>query len=393
MNMMIIAWFELKRMATSRTVLINQFLLPLILIFILGNALSGWFGNDQEFKQPSVRVGFVLDAADGGQLPGSIQALTGSPEIQEILVHEMAASREEVEGKLRRGEVDYAVVIPASLDERMGQGADVKLELLPGRDRNLNLVADTIFKTFIADANHKQAEVIVMGGDKVLAAQAAASVETSSGPNVTIGKLGEKGATYSAAQYYAASMLIMFLLYSGLMASSSLLGERESRTLYRLQSAPVTPGTVFAGKIIGCSLITLVQAAAIVLGSMWLYGVKWGPHPLLLIVVCVLITLSSMTIATFITLVSSTAAGARGLMQAIIIAMTFVSGGFMPLPVEFFQKIASFTVNHWAMQSMLRMMLNSDVHLIVTCLGMLAAITAALSAAAMITYRKVGYHA
>ncbi|MGV2685607.1 ABC transporter permease, partial [Clostridium perfringens] len=95
----------------------------------------------------------------------------------------------------------------------------------------------------------------------------------------------------------------------------------------------------------------------------------------------------------FITLVSSTAAGARGLMQAIIIAMTFVSGGFMPLPVEFFQKIASFTVNHWAMQSMLRMMLNSDVQLILTCLGMLAAITAALSAAAMITYRKVGYHA
>ena len=33
----------------------------------------------------------------------------------------MAASREEVEGKLRRGEVDYAVVIPASFDERMGQ--------------------------------------------------------------------------------------------------------------------------------------------------------------------------------------------------------------------------------------------------------------------------------
>lgn len=118
-----------------------------------------------------------------------------------------------------------------------------------------------------------------------------------------------------------------------------------------------------------------------------------GPHPLLLIMVCVLITLSSMTIATFITLVSSTAAGARGLMQAIIIAMTFVSGGFMPLPVEFFQKLGTFTVNHWAMQSMLRMMLDSDVHLIVTCVGMLAAITAALSAAAMITYRKVGYHA
>ncbi|MFE9277934.1 ABC transporter permease [Paenibacillus glucanolyticus] len=393
MNMMIIAWFELRRMVTSRSVLINQFLLPLILIFILGNALSGWFGNDQEFKQQPVRVGVVLSPTDGGQLPKSIQALMNTPALQDILVQEIVASREEAEGKLRRGEEDYAVVTPASFDERMDQGDEVKLELLPGRDRNLNLVADTIFKTFIADANHKQAEAVVLGRDKVLAAQAAAPVEATPGPNITIGQLSEKESTYSAAQYYAAAMLIMFLLYSGLMASSSLLGERESKTLYRLQSAPVTPGTIFAGKIIGCTLITLAQAAAIVLGSMWLYGVKWGPHPFLLTMVCVLIALSSMTIATFITLISSTAAGARGLMQAIIIAMTFVSGGFMPLPMEFFQKIGAFTVNHWAMQSMLRMMLDSEVHLIITCVGMLAAITAALSAAAMFMYRKVGYHA
>lgn len=68
MNTAIIAWFELKRMATSRTVLINQFLLPLILIFILGNALSGWFGNEKEFEQPPVNVGFILPEAQGSSL-------------------------------------------------------------------------------------------------------------------------------------------------------------------------------------------------------------------------------------------------------------------------------------------------------------------------------------
>ncbi|MGG3284328.1 ABC transporter permease [Paenibacillus solani] len=392
MKMMIIAWFELRRMATSRSVLINQFLLPLILIFILGNALSGWFGNDQEYQQEPIRVGFVGSPADKGQLPESIQALTSMPGIQDIVIQQTAASREEVEDKLRRDDLDYAVVIPEYFDERIGQGAEVKLELLPGRNHDLNLVADTIFKTFSADVNHGQAQAVVMGAERMLAVPAAASAAYER-PKVEIGELSEKGTTYTAAQYFAASMLIMFLLYSGLMASSSLLGERESRTLFRLQSAPVTPGTIFAGKIMGCSLITIAQAAAIVLGSQWMYGVKWGPHPLLLMAVCLLITLASMTLATLITLVSSSAAGARGLMQAIIIAMTFVSGGFMPLPVEFFQKIGAFTVNHWAMQSMLRMMLNSDIHLIMTCIGMLAVIAAFLSAAAMVTYRKVGYHA
>jgi len=393
MNIGTIAWFELKRMAKSRTVLINQFLLPLILIFILGNALSGWFGNGKEFEQPPVNVGFILPEAQGEKLPASVQGLVNAPEIQDIVIQHILSNREEAVGKLRRGELDYAVVIPEAFDERMRQGEAVKLELLPGRDHNLNLVADTVFTTFMADANHKQAEAIVFGGASSLAVPASASYGKASGASVEVGQLGEKGGTYSAAQYYAASMLVMFLLYSGLMASSSLLGERERRTLYRLQSAPVSPGAIFAGKIIGCSLITIVQAAVIVLGSLWLYGVKWGGHPLLLITVCVLITLSSMTIAALITFVSRTAAGARGLMQALIIAMTFVSGGFMPLPVEFFQKIAAFTVNHWAMQSMLRMMLNSDTGLVLSCIGMLALITAVLSASAMITYRKVGYHA
>lgn len=392
MNTAIIAWFELKRMATSRTVLINQFLLPLILIFILGNALSGWFGNEKEFEQSPVNVGFILPEAQG-ELPASMIGLVNARELQDIIVQHVLSNREEAIGKLRRGELDYAVVIPEAFDERMGRGEAVKLELLPGRDYNLNLVADTVFTTFMADANHKQAEAIVLGGGPSLAVPASASDGKPGGASVEVGQLGEKGGSYSAAQYYAASMLVMFLLYSGLMASSSLLGERESRTLYRLQSAPVSPGTIFAGKIIGCSLITFVKAAVIVLGSMWLYGVKWGGHPLLLITVCVLLTLSSMTIAALITFVSRTAAGARGLMQAIIIAMTFVSGGFMPLPVEFFQKIAAFTVNHWAMQSMLRMMLDSETGLVLSCIGMLAIITAVLSAFAMITYRKVGYHA
>lgn len=392
MNMMIIAWFELKRMATSRSVLINQFLLPLILIFILGNALSGWFGSDQEYQPKPIRVGFVGNSVDQGQLPGSIQALTDMPDIRDIVIQQTAASREEAVGKLRRGELDYVVVIPEFFDERIGQGTEVRLELLPGRKHDLNLVADTIFKTFIADVNHGQAQAIVMGTDRMLAVPAAATAAYK-GPKVEIGELSEKGATYTAAQYYAASMLIMFLLYSGLVASSSLLGERESRTLFRLQSAPVRPSTIFTGKILGLSLITVAQAAAIVLGSHWLYGVKWGPHPLLLMAVCVLITLASMALATLITLLTSNGAGARGLLQAIIIAMTFVSGGFMPLPAEFFQRIGAFTVNHWALQSMLRMMLNSDMQMIMSCIGMLAIIAAALTVAAMVTYRKVGYHA
>ena len=98
MNMMIIAWFELKRMATSRTVLINQFCRRSSLFLYWetrSRAGSAMIRNLNSHRLESD----LCWIADGGEPPGSIQALTGSPEIQEILVQEMATSREEVEGK------------------------------------------------------------------------------------------------------------------------------------------------------------------------------------------------------------------------------------------------------------------------------------------------------
>ncbi|MFD1903680.1 hypothetical protein ACFSQ7_05420 [Paenibacillus rhizoplanae] len=44
MNIWIIMGFELRRQLRSRTLLLNMFLLPLVLIFLLGASLSGVVG-------------------------------------------------------------------------------------------------------------------------------------------------------------------------------------------------------------------------------------------------------------------------------------------------------------------------------------------------------------
>ncbi|KKO55046.1 hypothetical protein XI25_03505 [Paenibacillus sp. DMB20] len=131
----------------------------------------------------------------------------------------------------------------------------------------------------------------------------------------------------------------------------------------------------------------------IVAGSSILYDVDWGNHVWLLMLVCVLITLASMTIAIIVSLISKTSSMASSLIQAAIILMTFLSGGFTPLHGDFFKTLGEFTVNHWALQGMLHMMLNAEIPQIITCIGILGAISLGLSAAAMIAYRKVGYHA
>lgn len=76
---------------------------------------------------------------------------------------------------------------------------------------------------------------------------------------VETASLNEGGETYSAFQYYAAAMLIMFLLYSGLSASISLSEEKRKKTLYRLNSMPVSTLEIFMGKIAGNSLVAFYR--------------------------------------------------------------------------------------------------------------------------------------
>jgi ABC-2 type transport system permease protein len=208
---------------------------------------------------------------------------------------------------------------------------------------------------------------------------------------IAISSPGKAGTSYSASQYYAASMLAMFMLYSGLTTCNSLFGERDKKTLTRLQAAPIGNGVIFAGKIAGNSLLAFMQAIIIVLMTHWLYGVNWGTHPWLLVLICVLITLASMTLGVIVALVCKNAASASAALQGIIIAMTFISGGFTPIASDFVQQISEFTVNHWALQSFLQMMLDASLSQIMYNIMMLGTVGAVLLAAAALIYRKAGY--
>ncbi|MCZ4143022.1 ABC transporter, partial [Escherichia coli] len=78
------------------------------------------------------------------------------------------------------------------------------------------------------------------------------------------------------------------------------------------------------------------------------------------------------------------APAANAALQTVIIAMTFVSGGFTPIPVEFVQRISEFTVNHWALQSFLAMMLKAPIQEILHNITMLGIVCAVLLAAAVL---------
>ncbi|PYY29607.1 ABC transporter permease [Paenibacillus illinoisensis] len=395
MNIWHICMFEIRRILRIRSVLLNLFFLPLLLIFILGAALSSTMDTGKDNVPGQVRVGVIQTGSNSGSNSSSItealNAFVAAPAVAEMMKVQHFTSEEEAERDLRQGELDFAVLIPPDLEERIAKGEEAKLQWILGKDGTLNIVGETLFTRFTDELNRRMATVEVFGPEASMAVASMTDEGSANFSYVNVSNSGTAGTSYSASQYYAASMLAMFMLYAGMTTSSSLFSERDKKTLTRLQAAPVGNGVIFAGKIAGNSLLAFMQALIIVLMTYWLYGVNWGAHPWLIVLICVLITISSMMIGVIVALVSKSAASASALMQGIIIAMTFISGGFTPIAIDFVQRIGEFTVNHWALQSFLRMMLNASMSEIMHNILMLGVVSAVLLAIAAVIYGKVGY--
>nr|WP_154984702.1 ABC transporter permease [Paenibacillus xylanexedens] len=385
--------FELRRILKIRSVVINLFILPLLLIFILGTALSSAMGTGKDTTPDTLRVGIVQsNEAISSPVGEALKAFVAAPEVAQMIKVKNMSSQDETMDALKQGDLDFAVIITSDMVQQWMAGKTVKLQWILGKDNTLNVVGQTVFTSFTDELNRQAAIAKVLGPETVMAISTQDGTGLPSAqPNIKVSSPGNSGQSYSASQYYAAAMLAMFMLYSGMTTVNSLFTERDKQTLARLQATPVGNGVIFAGKVAGNSLLAFLQAIIIIVMTNLLFGVNWGGHPWLIVLICILITLASMTLGIIVALVSKSAASATALMQGIIIVMTFISGGFTPIAIDFVQRISEFTVNHWALQSFLSMMLGATLQEVMHNIFMLGAVCAVLAAAAAVIYRKVGY--
>lgn len=385
--------FELRRILKIRSVVINLFILPLLLIFILGTALSSAMGTGKDTTPDTLRVGIVQSNEAASSLVGeALKAFVVTPKVAQMIKVKNMPSQDDTIDALKQGDLDFGVIITSDVVQQWMAGKTVKLQWILGKDNTLNVVGQALFTSFTDELNRRAAIAKVLGPDMVMAiATQDGSASPSAQPTIRVSSPGHSGQSYSASQYYAAAMLAMFMLYSGMTTVNSLFTERDKQTLARLQATPVGNGMIFAGKVAGNSLLAFLQAIIIIVMTNLLFGVNWGGHPWLIVLICILITLASMTLGIIVALVSKNAASANALMQGIIIVMTFISGGFTPIAIDFVQRVSEFTVNHWALQSFLSMMLDANLQEIIHNILMLGAVCAVLAAAAAVIYRKVGY--
>ncbi|MEO6081954.1 MAG: ABC transporter permease [Umezawaea sp.] len=367
---MAIAGMNLRRIFRDRTSLFFVFVLPLMLVLILGAAFGG----------PSTpKLGVLV--ANSRHL---LDALRAEPGLRVEEVAEEAELRTAVE----RGELAAGLVVPPSLSATVAAGGVAELRLVVrqdsgGRQTRL-LVAGVLARenarlasgVFVAGLNSTDLDAELSTVDLVAEAVPPVSVSTTTtGEALFPADLG----VFSLG---ASSQLLLFMFLTAMNSSVALIESRRLGLSRRMVATPTSTTTIVLGEGLGRVAIALVQGVFIVAGTSLLFGVRWG-DPVATGALLLLFALVAGGAGMLLGSVFRTEQQAGGF--GVLLALGLAALGGCMVPLEFFggtmRDIALLTPHAWANQGFAELAHNGGNLLdVLPQLGVLACYAAVLFA-------------
>ncbi|MBT8211742.1 MAG: ABC transporter permease [Acidimicrobiia bacterium] len=265
MKVLTIATNSVVRLFRERTNIFFVFILPLLLVMIIGLVFGGGF---------TPRIGLVVedDGALSQQLVAAIEAIDG-------VDVSAADSEQQVRDDIRRNELEAGVVIPAGFDADLRAGSPAAVQFLAALGTG-GFEIQSLVNTEVT-----RLDSIVRAGqfacdqgacdEATGLAAATTAVETLDG--VAVERIGEVSSS-SIGQFDlgAAQNLVLFMFVTALSGSAALIQSRRLGVSRRMLSTPTSATTVVAGETLGRFFVTMVQGVFIIGVAAVAFGVDWG---------------------------------------------------------------------------------------------------------------------
>lgn len=309
MKALYIAYYTALRNMRDYTNLTIMLIFPIVMIFILGSALSGSFTIEN--MEP---INVLLVNEDKGEISQSFEAFLHSNDIKEILNTEYAESYDEGYSKVKQGEAAALIHVK--------EGFDGQIDIY---ENNSSIFKSSVVKNVI--------DVFIQSANAQYAVQKLSS--TSHGvqfsDNITEEAVNLDGSKPSSLDYYAVSMLLMTLMYGTTYGSSSMSEEQYHKTEIRLKSAPVEPYQIYAGKVAGTVLALMMDSVLIIVFTKYVYGVNWGGNIAAILFTCLTLAVLAAGIGTAGFMLIGDENKTQALLMVLVPIFTFLGGGYVPM--------------------------------------------------------------
>ncbi len=429
---------DIANFRRNRTALALTFLIPVVLIYIFGQV----FGLNKKDSGPSgIRLG-VVNASDNPGAQRLIDALRAEPSFRVVTSYDTAdkqphpLTEANVEERIKAGDFNFALVIPADLTAPDRLGLHLKILSNPRNDVETQMVNGLLQKTIftgipqllgqslmarakgaLGDArfatfNRGLATTIsgAFGGDVdrierdiaegkfVREADAQPAAATASEDkkatdnflkqivNLETKQVVGQEVKSPMATRVVGGWAIMFLLFAVSGSSAAFFDEKNAGLFQRLLSAPVRRSQLLWSRFLFGVLLGLVQLTTMFTAGSFMYGIDVTSHLGLLLVICTFAAAACTSFGMLIAAFAPNAQAASGLATFFVMVMSATGGAWFPMSLmpEFMQKIGKLTVVYWSMEGFLQVLWAGDsLARLLPTLGVLLAITLGVMALAI----------
>ena len=349
-NSLIVAMNHLNNLRKDRLALAFMFILPLLLSFVTGLAFGGGASND------SYAIPVAIVDLDGGPLGQSIAAIFDNEPFVRYTVSD-AEARE----MLQQREVSAAVMIPVGVADLLQSGSPVTVTILQSAAQEgprlveQHLTAELMrIRAAAATAQLIEQTGIQDWGNAYSAAYALwAPGEQPVKVSVEALSTTPRAADYADGYNLSSpGYIVMFGLMSITAAGAALiLRERDTGTLGRLLSAPLSRGALILGKMLGLIFTGVLQMSILAAASQLLFGVNWGQSPLTLLAIIVAFSFAAAGLGMFLAALCKTASQASAVGVLTVLVLSMLGGTWWPMELmpRSVQLISRLVPSGWAM--------------------------------------------
>jgi ABC-2 type transport system permease protein len=292
---------NIKSYLRDRAALFWTLAFPLIFIFMFGFIF-------QEGGQSRLTLGWVDEDRSPAvtQLREAFAAQAGTDIVE--------ATQDDALARMRQGEVDAVIVVPAGYGEAIASGAagtggptQVVVYTDPSRS---NLVA-SVYQSVQAVLG-----VVNLGGRPPLVIPQPETLQTEN---------------LNFISYFVPSMLGLSVMQVGIFAAIPLVADREKLILKRLAATPLRRWQLVGSNVLMRLLIALGQAVIIIGVGVFAFGVQIVGSLLLAALFIALGAMAFLALGYVIASFARTEEAANGMTSVVQFPMMFLSGTFFPL--------------------------------------------------------------
>lgn len=171
------------------------------------------------------------------------------------------------------------------------------------------------------------------------------------------------------------SFMVMFAFFLINIMASSFINERKLGTLKRLQTSPISPVQLLWGKTLPFLFVSILQSLILFVSGKLMFGMSWGIHPLMLLPVIVMTSISATGLGLLLATIVRTESQVTSYATFLVIVLAGISGCYMPrawLPVVM-QNASLATPHAWALIAYQELLTHEhpQMGLVIRCCGML----------------------